>query len=416
MQQGIAATAAGAIQGIASGQVIMVGFPAMMALFGSPRGGVACACLVLFLSSAPPTASAAEIYFVREGDTLAGISRTFGVAIDRLRQANDLQHTDIKPGDRVLIPQPTSGLARIPEAPRRDPLDSDRMLQALCRNETVYHAVAKGDTLSSIARRYSARLVDLLRLNGLSKRSRLSIGQKVLVRRSGPRSHTVRRGETLHRIAARFGTKAAELSRLNRLDGEKLTAGQRLLIDPCDPYSTAGSAPPPLGGPEADAREADDLLTSMVKSAAAVATEEAAETANPTVSSVAQRVIRLARTMLDIPYRFGGTTLRGIDCSAYVQRVFGLLDVQIPRTAREQFGIGERIGINELAVGDLVFFRTYASFPSHVGIYVGDNLFIHASSVVRKVTIDSIDLPYYRKRFLGARRLVADDSPSLAVR
>jgi len=126
-------------------------------------------------------------------------------------------------------------------------------------------------------------------------------------------------------------------------------------------------------------------------------------------------VINLARTMLDIPYRFGGTTLRGLDCSAYVQRVFSMLDIPIPRTAREQYRVGERIGLDELSVGDLVFFRTYASFPSHVGIYLGDNLFIHASSVVRKVTIDSLDQVYYRKRFLGGRRLVEEaDAPALA--
>ena len=114
--------------------------------------------------------------------------------------------------------------------------------------------------------------------------------------------------------------------------------------------------------------------------------------------------------MLNVPYRFGGSTLRGIDCSAYVQRVFGLMDVPIPRTAREQYAVGERIGRDDIQVGDLVFFRTYASFPSHVGIYLGENLFIHASSMVRKVAIDSIDQPYYRKRFIGARRLVVDDA------
>jgi cell wall-associated NlpC family hydrolase len=125
-------------------------------------------------------------------------------------------------------------------------------------------------------------------------------------------------------------------------------------------------------------------------------------------------VINLAKTMLDIPYRFGGTTLRGIDCSAYVQRVFSMLDIAIPRTAREQFSIGAQIGREELSVGDLVFFRTYASFPSHVGIYIGDAHFIHASSVVRKVTIDSLEQGYYRKRFLGGRRLVTDAAQAVA--
>jgi len=62
-----------------------------------------------------------------------------------------------------------------------------------------------------------------------------------------------------------------------------------------------------------------------------------------------------------------------------------------------------------------VFFRTYASFPSHVGIYLGDDLFIHASSVGRKVSIDSLDQGYYRKRFLGGRRVISEPGTSLAA-
>jgi cell wall-associated NlpC family hydrolase len=67
------------------------------------------------------------------------------------------------------------------------------------------------------------------------------------------------------------------------------------------------------------------------------------------------------------------------------------------------------VGREDLSVGDLVFFRTYAKFPSHVGIYLGDNQFIHASSTERKVTIDRMDAPYFIKRFVGARRLPLDE-------
>ena len=239
---------------------------------------------------------------------------------------------------------------------------------------------------------------------GCAKTARLAIGQKIIVRKSAPRSHTVARGETLSRIAARYGVTAAEIARLNRLDGDKIGAGQQLLIEPCDPLAAAGSAPPPLGGLAATA--ADPAAQSALRGDNRSLPSPSAE--------IAQRVINLARTMLNVPYRFGGSSLRGIDCSAYVQRVYGLLDVGIPRTAREQYSVGARIDRDDVQVGDLVFFRTYASFPSHVGIYLGENQFIHASSMVDKVTIDSLDLPYYRKRFIGARRLVVDDAPAVA--
>jgi peptidoglycan DL-endopeptidase LytE len=119
-----------------------------------------------------------------------------------------------------------------------------------------------------------------------------------------------------------------------------------------------------------------------------------------------ERLILFAKKMLDIPYRFGGNSLLGIDCSAYVKKVYSLIGVDLPRSAREQFHEGIPVDENNLSIGDLVFFRTYASYPSHVGIYLGNNLFIHASSKSRKVTIDSLDTPFYLKRFIGAKRLL----------
>jgi cell wall-associated NlpC family hydrolase len=119
------------------------------------------------------------------------------------------------------------------------------------------------------------------------------------------------------------------------------------------------------------------------------------------------KLVTFAKKLLNIPYKFGGNTILGIDCSSYVKKVYGLMGVNLPRTAREQFKEGEEIEKEELSVGDLVFFRTYASFPSHVGIYLGNNLFIHASSKGKKVTIDNLETPYYVKRFIGGKRLIS---------
>jgi LysM repeat protein len=289
----------------------------------------------------------------------------------------------------------------------------ERMRQALCREETVYHKVAKGDTLAAIGRRYDVAVDDLLRLNGLKLRSRLSIGQRLVVRRTGPRTHVARRGETFSKVAARHALPVERLVELNGGVPRTLVAGERLLLEECDRLAAAGSAPPPL------AVDDSGEFIAAVAQASLQARREQQELLGADGGAApppaANRVIELAKTMLNIPYRFGGTTLRGIDCSAYVQRVFSLADLSLPRTAREQFGVGALVAREALAVGDLVFFRTYASFPSHVGIYLGDNLFIHASSVVRKVTIDSLDLPYYRKHFIGGRRLVEEASPALAA-
>src|SRR3990170_1714454 len=86
--------------------------------------------------------------------------------------------------------------------------------------------------------------------------------------------------------------------------------------------------------------------------------------------------------------------------------------IELPRTAREQFKAGVRVSSKkELEIGDLIFFRTYAKFPSHVGIYIGGGKMIHASSRDKKVTVSSINEPFYVKRYIGAVRF--PEAPSL---
>lgn len=110
---------------------------------------------------------------------------------------------------------------------------------------------------------------------------------------------------------------------------------------------------------------------------------------------------------LDTPYKYGGMDKNGIDCSAFTQLLYkNVFYVQLERSARLQFNQGQMIrDKNELKFGDLVFFNTRRRVkPGHVGIYIGDNLFAHASSS-KGVTISSIDLDYYSARYMGARRL-----------
>lgn len=113
-----------------------------------------------------------------------------------------------------------------------------------------------------------------------------------------------------------------------------------------------------------------------------------------------------ASQYLGTPYRFGGESASGIDCSSFVQQVFREHQIELPRTAREQIKMGTEVAPGQLQKGDLVFFHTYASYPSHVGIYLGDGKMIHASSGRGEVTVSSLDSDYYRSRFIGAKRVV----------
>jgi hypothetical protein len=121
-----------------------------------------------------------------------------------------------------------------------------------------------------------------------------------------------------------------------------------------------------------------------------------------------QSLIRQAKGLLGVPYKLGGEGLAGIDCSAFVKKMFSSFDVVLPRTAREQYDIGVKVTRDQLSVGDLVFFKTkqHEPHPTHVGIFMGNDQFIHASALNKSgVRIDSLSSDFYDRRFLGATRV-----------
>jgi cell wall-associated NlpC family hydrolase len=120
-----------------------------------------------------------------------------------------------------------------------------------------------------------------------------------------------------------------------------------------------------------------------------------------------------AYSMLGVRYRYGAASRSATDCSGFTSQVYKSHGVKIPRTSREQATIGQKVAKDELKAGDLVFFKTRRSSRiSHVGIYVGNGKFIHASSGKGSVRTDSLNSGYYANRYAGARRVKKNLKPS----
>jgi cell wall-associated NlpC family hydrolase len=133
----------------------------------------------------------------------------------------------------------------------------------------------------------------------------------------------------------------------------------------------------------------------------------AVETARKTWTG-AQDVAMYSLGLIGVVYKFGGNTPEsGLDCSGLVRYVFQeVTGVTLPRTAKALSGLGARVSAADLQPGDLVFFNTRRFAYSHVGIYLGDNRFIHARSRGADVEVSQLSQSYWQKHFNGARRLV----------
>jgi cell wall-associated NlpC family hydrolase len=118
------------------------------------------------------------------------------------------------------------------------------------------------------------------------------------------------------------------------------------------------------------------------------------------------RLVRVATGLIGAPYRYGGESPRGFDCSGLVFYSFDRVGVKVPRTAAEQRRVAQRVKRDALVPGDLVFFRTSARRVDHVGIYTGDGRFIHAPRRGHPVSYGYLDDPYYRSHFVSAGRFL----------
>ena len=356
--------------------------------------------IALFIASG---SYAETTYKIRAGDNPYSIAKKFRVSPDDIISINGIDPARLRPGSRIKIPtgkgiKPINTASQVIQGVKDMGTAKKPDDERLYRTNSSFHVVKKGDTISSLSRSYSIPPHTLMAINNL-RSAKLKIGQKLALKWPEAADYTVQKGDTIWDISRRFDIDREELIAINGLDTESLKPGQKILLKP--PVATT------------EVKQYETILSQSREEQQN--TQHMTEVPAEPVAGLEERLLLFAKKMLDIPYRFGGNSLIGIDCSAYVKKVYSLIGIDLPRSAREQFQEGIPVQEHELTIGDLVFFRTYASYPSHVGIYLGNNLFIHASSKKKRVTIDSLDTPFYVKRFIGAKRLLGLDSKGVEL-
>jgi cell wall-associated NlpC family hydrolase len=125
---------------------------------------------------------------------------------------------------------------------------------------------------------------------------------------------------------------------------------------------------------------------------------------NTSMSGAAKSILQIAYGYIGVPYKWGGTSPDGLDCSAFVQRCFGSIGLRLPRTAREQINYGMPVTPEQLRPADRLYFASRGGNISHTGIYVGNGYFIHSSSSRKGVAVSNLSEPMYQRMFAGARR------------
>ena len=282
------------------------------------------------------------------------------------------------------------------------------------------HKVKKNETIYSLAKKYNVTVEDLKSANNLVSnhiklkdtliippRTVAASREEATGGENWSATYKVKKSESLSRIAKKTGVSVSELKRLNNLHKSRVKAGMVLALR----EKEAAEEPPRKTARKLQLRHSDlfnekDYEQSLAELAELDPDQQVdlRKNAELKVDNI-QELKKSAYGFLGTRYRFGGSSKNGIDCSSFVQKVFRELEVSLPRTAREQFGVGVEVSPGDLQKGDLIFFRTYASYPSHVGIYLGNNKMIHASSRDRRVVISAMNTSYYRSRYLGAKRI-----------
>ncbi len=294
-------------------------------------------------------------YKVKSGDSLYKIAHKNNTTITKIRKANGIKKGEVlKLGKVIKVPKSVSHSTKKKKVVKNSSKKKSTTL-------TKYR-IKKGDTLSGIARKHHTTVAKLRKANGLKKSSTIKIGKTLKVPQN---KKTIKFAKVKKNISNK--KLAASLSRLDTISLEKSEAKKRKTFAFSDIFVNKND------------KNADKC----------------------------QRITSLAKTKLGKKYVWGASGNKNTyDCSSFVKYVYKKQGIELPRTSIMQSKVGKYVKRDELQKGDLIFFDTSKrrkGYVNHVGIYLGDNKFIHAYSAKKKVVVSNLS-KFYGQRYKGARR------------
>ncbi len=339
---------------------------------------------------------------VASGDTLYGIAKQYNLSISEIKQLNHLTGDMIYPGQTLVVS----------EAPPP--------------KTTATYTVTRGDTLYSIANSYNMSVDQLKQLNNLTSNT-IQVGQTLKIIGTAPKSaqiqaltYTVQPGDSLYSIAQRANTTVDQIMKNNHLTSSMIYVGQTLQLG-----STQVAPSQNVAGATYTVKAGDTLygiartynmsvtelknnnnLTSDTLSIGQVLKVTKNAQAESNREQVLKDLVSDSFHFIGIPYRWGGTTTAGFDCSGFVSFMHNKHGINIPRnTSAGYYTMGTSVSKSNLQPGDLVFFAVNNTGQvSHVGFYVGNNEFISATTS-KGIAVVSMDNSYWSKYYVGAKRV-----------
>lgn len=299
------------------------------------------------------------------------------------------------------------------------------LIVAASAQRTITYTVQPGDSLYTIAHKHGLRLPDLLKVNNLRNPHALQVGDQIKIPVKGNTAVSAQR--TAQSAAPASGWAEINRDRVNIRSAPSTDSRRLTIVDRWTKVQVLGRqgdwsrirlqsgtvgwvlsqylspTKPPQTRQVATRSSTQKPALRAAKSPSTSKTRSASKPA--AVSGGQPAPVRRALRYLGTRYRYGGSSSRGFDCSGFTAYVYRQYGINLPHNSAAQYRVGKPVRRSELRPGDLVFFRTRGRRISHVGIYIGNGKFVHASSARGRVRVDTLNSGYYRQRYAGARRI-----------